>query len=104
MLSSKPTLSGFFQIRNLIMQRTVLNRGLVIMGFNSHTLFGIERNLRSAFQMLILKSAPTDPYDRALLKRYFAQELLDWFEQHGTISDCLVWDRFDPHGVGAEVR
>ncbi len=99
----KPTLAGFFQVRNLIMQRTGLNRGLVVTGFNSHTLFGIERNLRTAFHMLILKSVPVNPYDRSLLKRYFAPELLDWFEQHGGVEDALVWDRYHPHGVLAKV-
>lgn len=99
----KPTLAGFFQVRNLIMQRTGLNWGLVVAGFNSHTLFGIERNLRTAFHMLILKSVPANPYDRSLLKRYFAPELLDWFEQHGCVEDALVWDRFHPHGIAAKV-
>ncbi len=99
----KPTLSAFFQVRNVIMQRTGLNRGLIVTAFNSHTLFGIDRNLRTAFHMLILKSVPTNPYDRSLLKRYFVPDLLDWFEQHGTVSDCLVWDRFHPHGIAANV-
>ncbi len=100
---AKPTLAQFFQVRNLIMHRTGLKRGLVVTGFNNHTLFGIERNLRTAFQMLILKSVPSNPYDRGLLKRYFTPELLDWFEQHGAIDDALVWDRFHPHGVAAKV-
>ena len=99
----KPTLAEFFQVRTLIMARTGLQRGLVVTAFNSHTLFGIERNLRTAFQMLILKSMPTNPYDRGLLKRYFAPELLDWFEQHGGIEDALVWDRYHPHGTPAKV-
>ncbi len=96
-------LSAFFQVRNLIMQRTRLNQGSVVTSFNSHTLFGIERNLRTAFSMLIVKSTPANPYDRSLLKRYFTPDLLDWFEQHGTVSDCLVWDRFHPHGIASNV-
>src|SRR2546428_8334686 len=41
----KSTLSAFFQVRNLIMERTGLNKGLAVTALNSHTLFGIERNL-----------------------------------------------------------
>ncbi len=96
-------ISAFFQVRNLIMQRTGLRQGLAVTGFNSHTLFGIERNLRTAFSMLIVKGVPANPYDRGLLKRYFDAGLLDWFEQHGTIEHALVWDRFHPHGIGAKV-
>ncbi len=95
--------SAFFQVRSLIMARTGLNRGLVVTAFNSHTLFGIERNLRTTFNMLILKSIPANPYDRGLLKRYFDATLLDWLEAHGSIEDALVWDRFHPHGIIAKV-
>jgi hypothetical protein len=38
------------------MPRTGLNRGLVVTAFNSHTLFGIDKNLRTTFTMLIVKS------------------------------------------------
>ena len=99
----KASLMGFFMVRNLIMARTGLNHGLVITGLNSYTLFGIERDLGTAFQMLILESMPTNPYDRSLLKRYFTPELLDWFEPHGCIQDALVWDRYYPHGTPARV-
>ncbi len=95
--------SAFFQVRSLIMARTGLQRGLVVTSFNSHTFFGIERNLRTTFNMLILKSIPTNPYDRGLLKRYFHATLLDWLEAHGGIEDALVWDRYHPHGIPAKV-
>ncbi len=85
------------------MQRTGLSNGLVVTGFNSHTLFGIEQNLRTAFSMLIVKSIPANPYDRGLLRRYFEEALLDWFEAHGTIEHALVWDRYHPRGVAARV-
>jgi len=93
----------FFRVRHLIHANTGLNSGLAVTVFNSHTLHGIDKNLRTVFRMMFVKTIPTNPYDRALLKKYFDKELLDRFEKTAGDDDVLVWDRFHNAGVWAKV-
>ncbi len=99
----KTDLSQFFQVRHLIQQNTGLNQGLAITVFNSHTFHGIDKNLRDTFDMLILKSIPTNPYDRSILKRYFDPCLLDEYSRDWAIEKCLVWSGRYPHGTVATI-
>ncbi len=99
----KQELAQFFQVRHLIQQNTGLNQGLAITVFNSHTFHGIDKNLRDTFDMLILKSVPTNPYDRSILKRYFDPWLLDEYSRDWTIDNVSVWSGRYPHGTLATV-
>jgi hypothetical protein len=103
----KTVVQSWFEIRNLIRQATGSQRGLVVTSLESHTLFGVEKNLRTSTAMLFLKSVPTNPYDRSLLKRYFDQKLLEQFERVRETNPelVLVWDpRYAPHGTLATVN
>lgn len=92
----------FFKVRHLIHNNTGVRRGLAITSFNTHTLFGVDKNLRTRFTMMFVKSIPTNPYDRSLLKKYFDPDLLDRFERTAKDDDVLVWDRFHTKGVWAK--
>lgn len=93
----------FFKVRHLIHRNSGVRRGLVVTSFNTHTLFGIDKNLRTRFTMMFVKSIPTNPYDRSLLKKYFDPTLLDRFERTAKDDDVLVWDRFHTTGAWAKV-
>jgi hypothetical protein len=102
----KPIIQAWFEVRHLIHQATGLRRGIVVTSLEGHTLFGIEKNLRTSTAMMFLKSVPTNPYDRSLLKRYFDSKLLEQFERVRETSPelILVWDpRYAPHGTLATV-
>jgi hypothetical protein len=103
----KNQVQAWFEIRHLIHQATGLRRGLVVTALEGHTLFGIEKNLRTSTAMMFLKSVPTNPYDRSLLKRYFDPKLLEAFERERENRPelVLVWDpRHAPHGTLATVN
>jgi hypothetical protein len=100
---SKSEINQFFQIRHLITQNTGLREGMAVTMFNSHTFHGLDKNLRDTFNALIIKSVPTNPYDRSILKRYFHAGLLDLFEKHWTIDKALVWTPEQNHGVITEI-
>jgi len=95
----KSEINRFFQIRHLIEQHTGLREGMAVTMFNSHAFHGLEKNLRDTFNALIIKSVPTNPYDRSILKRYFNPILLDRFEKEWTIDKALVWTPEQSHGV-----
>jgi energy-coupling factor transporter ATP-binding protein EcfA2 len=99
----KEDLNQFFQVRHLIQQNTGLNQGLAITAFNSHTFHGIDKNLRDTFDLLILKSVPTNPYDRSILKRYFDSWLLDEYSRGWSIDKALAWSGRYPHGALATI-
>jgi hypothetical protein len=103
----KPVVQAWFEVRNLIQQATGVQRGLVVTSLESHTLFGVEKNLRTSTAMMFLKSVPTNPYDRSLLKRYFDPKLLEQFERVRETNPelVLIWDpRYAPHGTLATVN
>ena len=97
---------AFFEVRHLIQQFTGLRRGIVLTSLESHTMFGIEKNLRTSMTMIFVKTVPTNPYDRSLLKRYIDPKLLDHFEMVSESNPqlVLVWDpQYAPHGTLATV-
>jgi len=100
----KSDLNQFFQIRHLIERYTGLREGVCVTLFNSHTFHGLDKNLRDTFNALIIKSVPTNPYDRGILKRYFNWLLLDQFEKEWSIDKCLVWTPEHNHGVSVRVE
>ncbi len=99
----KTDINQFFQIRHLIEQHTVLREGMAVTMFNSHTFHGLDKNLRDTFNALILKSVPTNPYDRGIMRRYFDAQLLEQFSEEWAINKCLVWNTQHPHGVLATI-
>ena len=92
-------INQFFQVRHLIQQYTGLREGMCVTVFNSHTFHGLEKNLRDTFDALIIKSVPTNPYDRSILKRYFDARLLDQFSKGWRLDNCLVWTPQYSHGI-----
>jgi hypothetical protein len=96
-------INRFFQVRHIIQENTGLFEGMAVTVFNSHTFHGLNKNLRDTFDALILKSVPTNPYDRGILKRYFDIVLMDQFEKHWAIDKCLVWTPGHNNGVLAEI-
>ena len=76
----KSHINSFFQVRHLIQARSGVSKGIVITALETHTLFGIDKNLRTSFCMFI-KSIPTNPHDRSLLKRYIDPILMNHFER-----------------------
>ena len=99
----KTDLNRFFQVRHLIPQYTGLREGMAVTVFNSHTFHGLEKNLRDTFDALIIKSVPTNPYDRSILKRYFDGRFLDQFSEEWRLDKCLVWTPRNPHGLTTQV-
>jgi hypothetical protein len=98
---------SWFEVRNLIQQATGVRRAIVVTSLEGHTMFGIEKNLRTSVTMMFVKSVPANPYDRSLLKRYFDPKLLEHFESvcESNPQLVLVWDpQYAPHGVLAKVR
>ncbi|SRR6266566_74942 len=95
----KNDINQFFQVRHLIERFTGLREGMAVTILNSHTFHGLDKNLRDTFNALIIKSVPTNPYDRGILKRYFNGLLLDQFEREWTEDKCLVWTPEHNHGV-----
>jgi hypothetical protein len=54
--------------------------------------------------MMFVKSVPTNPYDRSLLKRYIDPELLNAFEHSHAADECLIWDpQYSPRGALARI-
>jgi len=96
-------LNRFFQVRHLIEQNTGLREGMAVTVFNTHTFHGLNKNLRDTFNALIIKSVPTNPYDRSILKRYFSPWLLDEFERTWAIDKALVWTPCHNHGIQVQV-
>jgi len=102
----KAVVQLWFEVRHLIQQATGLRRGIVVTSLESHTMFGLEKNLRTSMTMMFVKTVPTNPYDRSLLKRYIEPKLLEQFEsQHEQDPTAvLVWDpQYAPHGTLATV-
>jgi len=91
-------LNAFFQVRHLIQEHTGIREGMAVTVLNSHTFHGLNKNLRDTFNALIIKSVPTNPYDRSILKRYFNPWLLDEYEKHWAINNALVWTPEHNHG------
>jgi len=101
----KEQINRFFQVRHFIHDGAHVDRAIVVTSLESHTLFGIDKNLRTTFSMLFVKSIPTNPYDRSLLKRYVDPELLNAFESAHKADECMIWDpQHAPHGVLATIR
>lgn len=96
-------LNRFFQVRHLIREATGLREGIAVTILNSHTFHGLNKNLRDTFDALIIKSVPTNPYDRSILKRYFTPTLLDQFERNWAIDGAIVWTPFQNRGVRVRV-
>jgi len=84
-------INRFFQVRHLIQEYTGIREGMAVTVFNSHTFHGLEKNLRDTFDALIIKSVPTNPYDRGMLSRFFDRWMLKDFGKHWTIDKALVW-------------
>jgi len=100
----KTDINRFFQVRHIIQEGTGVRRAIVVTALESHTLFGIDKNLRTTFTMMFVKSVPTNPYDRSLLKRYIDPELLNAFERAHKADECLTWDpQYAPHGALARI-
>lgn len=101
----KDQVNRFFQVRHVIQDGTGVRRAIVVTSLESHTLFGIEKNLRTTFTMMFVKSIPTNPYDRSLLKRYIDPDLLNGFERTHTADECLIWDaQFAQSGIVARIE
>jgi len=64
------TLADFFNIRHIVAGRTHRRNGLVINIFTLHRYFGIKIELRTEHDLLLFKSAPTNPYDYSTIKRF----------------------------------
>lgn len=98
-------INAFFHIRHLIKQNSGISKGIVITGLETHTLFGIDKNLRASFSMFV-KTVPTNPYDRGILRRYVDSQLLSDFEQRyqGDPSRGLYWHQtVAPHGIIVQI-
>src|SRR3989442_15802746 len=90
----KAVVQLWFEVRHLIQQATGLRRGIIVTSLESHTMFGLEKSLRTSMTMMFVKTVPTNPYDRSLLKRYIDPKLLDHFEmvRESNLQLVLVWD------------
>jgi hypothetical protein len=100
----KEQVNRFFQVRHIIQDGTGVRRAIVVTSLESHTLFGVDKNLRTTFTMMFVKSVPTNPYDRSLLKRYIDPDLLNAFEHSHNADECLIWDaQYASHGALARV-
>ncbi len=99
----KGAINSFFQVRHIIKRNTGLNHGLVVTVFDSHTLYGLNKNLRTDFDMLFLTGVPTNFSDRAMLKKLFDPQVLDEFEKSSVDGDVLVWSKEHNRGAWATV-
>jgi len=102
--AGKSQINRFFQVRHVIAEQTGLREGMCVTIFNTHTFHGLEKNLRDTFNALIIKSVPTNPYDRSILRRYFDPWLLDEFARGWSIDKALVWTPQHPHGILVHVQ
>ncbi len=104
----RSTINAFFQIRHLIWDSSGVQRAIVVTSLESHTLHGMDKNLRTDISMIFLKSVPTNRYDRSTLKWYFSPSIvgpLSDFERGHGVDEVLIWDpQYAPNGVRAVVQ
>jgi Cdc6-like AAA superfamily ATPase len=74
-------MSQYFQIRHLLKQKTGRRNGLVITLIGLHRLHAIPPSLRTNFDFLLFKSAPTNKYDRDFVKEYIGVEGIDLLDK-----------------------
>lgn len=98
-------LSRYFQIRHIIQKKTGMRHGLALTMLGLHRFHSVDPSIRTNFDFMVFRSAPTNKYDRNFAEEYITDEglaLLDALELE-RIKDIslfpisVVWIK----GIGA---
>ena len=71
--STKKELANYFKIRHIIQSRT----GMVLTVLGLHRFYGCDPSIRTNFDFLFFRSAPTNKFDRNWVKSYIGQNSTD---------------------------
>ena len=72
--TSDKEISDYFRIRHIIAERTGRTNGMVITVLGLHRFYGSDPSIRTNFDFLLFKSAPTNKYDRKFTEEYIGKE------------------------------
>ena len=69
---------------------------------DARTIYELDKNLRDTFNTLIVRSIPTNQYNRGILKGYFNIVFFDPFETEWSNDKALIWEL--QYNKGVQVR
>ncbi len=72
--TTKEELAQLFRIRHIIEARTGRTNGIVIPLLGLHRYFGCDPSIRSNYDFILFRSAPTNEYDRNWTKRHIGTD------------------------------
>jgi len=75
--TSSNDLANLFRIRHIIQAKTGSSYGLVILLLGLHRFFGCDPSIRTNFDFLAFRSAPTNQFDRNFTKGYIRKQGVD---------------------------
>lgn len=68
--TTKKELSNYFRIRHIINKNNGRDTGLVLTVLGLHRFYGCDPSIRTNFDFLMFRSAPTNKFDRDFTKGY----------------------------------
>jgi len=73
----KEWLSRYFQLRHIIYNKYNRSQGLVFTLLGLHRFHGTPPDLRTNIDVLFLRSAPLNPWDKSVIKAFIGQDGID---------------------------
>lgn len=77
----KNTLRDYFRIRHIIEENCGRNHGLVITLLGLHRFYNTPVPVRTNFDFLMFRSAPSNDYDKRFIKQYIKDEGLSFLQR-----------------------
>jgi len=75
---SNNTIKEFFKIRHFWKSKTNRNYGYILAILASHRIHATPLELRTNLDAIIFRNAPTNPWDRQIVRRFIGEEALDY--------------------------
>jgi len=70
----KESIMNYFRLRHKVFNRFKRSQGLVLSILGIHRFHGTIPDIRTNLDVLILRSAPLNPYDRSVIRRFVTDE------------------------------
>jgi len=78
---SKKTLRSYFRIRHILEERTGRTRGLILTLVGLHRFYAVPVSLRTNFDFLMVRSSPSNPFDRRFVSSFLGKEGLSLIDR-----------------------
>lgn len=86
----------YFAIRHKWYERTKRPYGYILSFVAAHRFHGVNLSLRTDNDVIIAINAPSNPYDRSVIKKYMGEygiQNLDTWEKNGIKGNAVCWSR-----------